>query len=153
MSPRLTLTFVVAGLTTGCSLTGVPAPPVAGPSELGTSLALSATPDALVQDGISRTQLLIVSRDATGAPVRGLALSISVQGDDLALDSGRLSDRLVTTDSAGEARLTYVAPRLQPDADQKERSVTFAVTPVGTNAANGVGRTVQVTLLPPGAIP
>ncbi len=107
----ITLTFVVAGLASGCALTSTSAPSLTGPSELGLSLSIAAMPDVLVQDGASRSRVTLTARDASNRPVRGLTVTVDVEGDDLAVDSGRLSHRMVTTDEEGEANLSYIAPR------------------------------------------
>jgi len=151
--PRITLTFVVAGLASGCALTGTNVPALTGPSELGLSLSIAATPDLLVQDGISRSRVTVTARDAGSRPVRSLRINVDVEGDDLAVDSGRLSHRMVTTDEDGEASLSYTAPRGPTGAAAAARTVAVVLTPVGTNFANAVPRSVLIRLVPPSAIP
>ena len=151
--PRITLTFVVAGLTSGCVLTGTTAPPLTGPSELSLSLLLAAAPDTLLQDGSSRSRVSVTARDAKAQPVPGLRLTIDVDGDELAVDSGRLSQRTVTTNDDGQASLFYTAPKSPPGASSASRTVAIVVTPIGTNHANAVPRSVFIRLLPPSAIP
>ena len=151
--PRITLTFVVAGLASGCALTGTSAPSLTGPSELGLSLSIAAMPDVLVQDGASRSRVTLSARDATNRPVRGLTVTIDVEGDDLAVDSGRLSHRMITTDEGGEAHVSYIAPRAAAGTAAVERTVAVVLIPVGTNFANAVPRSVLIRLAPPSAIP
>src|SRR5262245_50396505 len=110
----ITLTFVVTGLASGCALTGTSTPPLTGPSELGLSLLLAATPDVLVQNGISRAKVSVTARDANAQPIRGLRLTLEVDGDQAAVDSGRLSNRSATTDDFGEASVVYTAPLAPP---------------------------------------
>ena len=150
---RMTLTFVVAGLASGCALTGSSAPPLIGPSELGLSLLLAARPDVLIQDGISRARVSVTARDANAQPIRGLRLTLEVDGDQAAIDSGRLSSRSVTTDDAGEASVVYTAPFATPGIETGPRTVGIVWTPVGTNSANAIPRSVRIRLLPPSAIP
>jgi hypothetical protein len=150
---RITLTFVVAGLASGCALTGTSAPPLTGPSELGLSLLLAATPDVLIQDGISRSRVSVMARDEHSQPVRGLSLTVEVDGDELAVDSGRLSHQAVTTDDSGHASLLYTAPRSDLGTSAAARTVGIVVTPVGTNHASALRRSVLIRLLPPSAIP
>ena len=151
--PRITLTFVVAGLASGCALTGTSAPPLTGPSELGLSLLLAATPDVLLQDGISRSRVSVTARGANTEPIPGLRLTVEVEGDEFAVDSGRLSQRTLTTDGAGHASLFYTAPQSAPGTSQVTRTVGIVLTPVGTNHANAVARSVLIRLLPLSAIP
>ena len=151
--PRITLTFVVAGLASGCALSGTSAPSMTGPSELGLSLSIQAEPDVLVQDGLSRSRLIVTARDASGQPVRSLTVVVEIDGDDMAVDSGRLSDRMVTTDADGQGSVSYTAPRGAHGADGATRTVAVTFTPVGADFANAVPRSVLIRLLPPSAIP
>lgn len=150
---RLTLTFVVAGLASGCALTGTGPPPLAGPSELGLSLSVKAMPDVLTQDGASRARITITARDAASRPVRGLVVSVHVEGDDVAVDSGRLSQRSITTGESGEAGVTYIAPRGVFGSPAVEATIAVVFTPVGSDFANAVPRSVLIRLVPPSAIP
>ena len=150
---RITLTFVVAGLASGCALTPTSPPPLTGPSELGLSLSVKASPDVLAQDGVSRAQVTVRALDAASRPVRGLAVSVDVEGDDVAVDSGRLSPRSVTTSHSGEAAVTYIAPRAPAGSPSVEAIIAIVFTPVGTDFANSVPRSVLVRLVPPSAIP
>jgi hypothetical protein len=150
---RITLTFVVAGLASGCALSGTSAPPLAGPSELGLSLLLEARPDVLIQDGISQSRISVTARDANTRPVRGVSLTVDIDRGDLAVDSGRLSHRSVTTDDTGRASVIYTAPRWLPGTSTAARTVSILLTPIGTNYANAVSRSVLIRLVPPSAIP
>ena len=150
---RITLAFVVAGVASGCALTATSPPPLTGPSELGLSLSVKASPDTLVQDGASRARVTVRALDAASRPVRGLAVSVDVEGDDLAVDSGRLSPRSVTTSDSGEAAVTYIAPRAPAGPSSAEVIIAIVFTPVGTDFANAVPRLVLIRLMPPSAIP
>ena len=150
---RLTLTFVVAGMASGCVIPTAEVPPLAGPSDLGVSLLLAASPDVLVGDGISRSRLSVTAHDAARHPIAGLAVSVELSGDDMATDSGRLSHRTVTTDGRGEAGFLYTAPHLNGGPAAESRVVSVIVTPIGSNFANEVPRSVLIRLVPPSAIP
>jgi hypothetical protein len=149
----LTLTFVVAGLASGCALSGQGAPPLTGPSELDLSLRLTAAPDVLMQDGIARAHVSVAALDSGNRPVPQLELLVQVAGDDEAVDSGRLSDRRIRTDTRGRAGFTYIAPRARITATNADRTISLIVTPVGTDFANAVPRSVQIRLVSPGAAP
>ena len=78
----------------GCSLDKQPTPALAGPSELGLSLAITATPDIITQDGQSRATIHIVARAGRSQPVPGCPwLETAVDG-------------------VSPTRLTFVAHRL-----------------------------------------
>ena len=153
MRTQIILTFVVAGLVSGCALTGPNVPPPVGPSELALSLSLAASPDVLAQDGMSRARVTMGARDAMGVPVRGLGARVHVEGDDTAADSGRLSHESVTTNDGGEASVTYIASRATPGTTADAKTVLIVFTPIGGNFANAVPRSVLIRLVPPSAIP
>lgn len=149
---RLRLAGLVVMLAAaGCELSEVGAPALAGPSELGLSLSLAADPDVLIRNGVSRARVSVTARDASGRPIRGLTLNIDVEGDESAIDSGRLSRRTVTTGERGYADVSYIAPRTMPGTESSTVAIVF--TPVGTNYSNTVPRQVLIRLVPPSAIP
>ena len=59
---RHVLVLVTAVLAAACTMTDTSAPPLAGPSEMSLSLAITANPDVLSLDGSSQT--LITRRGA-----------------------------------------------------------------------------------------
>jgi hypothetical protein len=134
-------------LLCGCSLTEQRAPPLAGPSEIGLSLALTATPDAVEQDGVSEVQVEVVARGAGRRPVPELSLAIEIDGG-VGLDSSGTLDRLrLTTDRSGRAAVVYTSPRARPGAAVAPRTISIVVTPVGSDYANALPRSVQIRLL------
>ena len=70
--------LVVAAMVTfaGCALDKQTAPTLAGPSELGLSLAVLATPDIITQDGQSQAVIEVTAKDPASQPVRGLTLRL-----------------------------------------------------------------------------
>lgn len=152
MKHRITLTFVVAGLASGCGLASAGLPAPTGPSELSLSLSLEAAPDLLVQDGASSSRITVTARDAHGRAVSGLSLFVDVAGDDVAVDVGRLSHRKVTTDLAGVTGLIYIAPRATAGKMAEARTVRVAFTTIGHDHADAVSRSVLIRLVPPSAI-
>ena len=129
--------FVAAAMVAiaGCSLDKQTAPPLAGPSELGLSLAISATPDSIQQDGSSTSTIEVLARDANSQPVRGLALNAQTSVFGVTVDHGKLSSKTVSTNNDGRATLFYTAPPAPPVTDEGDAVVTVQVTPVGTNYA------------------
>jgi len=153
------LTGVAVGLAallsvSGCTTKETKAPDLAGPSELGVSLSITATPDVLVKDGAAQSTIVITARNAGSQPVTGLGLRIETLVGSTLVDYGRLSAKAPTTGTDGQARVTYTAPRGNPDdSDQSDETlVTVRVTPVGSDFAAAVPRQVQLRLIPSGVI-
>src|SRR5687767_1017287 len=150
--------LVLAAALTGaaCGVGGVTVPTPTGPSELGLSLEITATPDIISQDGVSTSRLNILARGANGLPLGGVPLrvDIMVPTDDgpVVADYGTLSDRWPTTGSDGKAVVVYQAPPQPPPTITNDTTITLRVTPIGTNFAGSVPRVVQLRLLRPGVI-
>ena len=154
MTSRLSrTTFAVALLlaASACTVHKTEAPPVSGPSELGTALTLQALPDTLPQDGSSQSQIVVEARDANGAPLRSLAVRVEITVNGIVQDFGQLSARNVATGSDGRTSVIYTAPKAADTIDHST-IVAVKVTPVGSDAATQVARTVNIRLVPPGVI-
>ena len=145
---------VLAGAA--CSVEGVNAPTPTGPSELGLSLEMSASPDVISQDGVSTSRLNIMARGPNGLPLGGVALRVDIMvpsGNDLVVaDYGKLSDRWPTTGNDGKALVIYQAPPQPAPTVTEDTTITLRVTPIGANFANSVPRVVEVKLMRPGTI-
>ena len=59
------LVLLAAALAGSCTLADSQPPPLAGPSEMSLSLAITANPDVLSLDGSSQTLVTVDARDAT----------------------------------------------------------------------------------------
>lgn len=140
---------VAAVLAAGCTVKKTTPPALAGPSELGLSLSVAASPDAISQDGQSQSLITVQARDADGAVVPNLALKLDMSVNGATGDVGLLSTKSPVTGGDGRAVVTYTAPLV---ADAETRTVTIAVTPVGTNAANATSRSVDIRLVPTGTV-
>jgi PKD repeat protein len=135
----------------GCAVEKIEPPAPTGPSELATSVTLTATPDTLTQDGASQSQIAIAVRDANGQPLRGLEMRVDIALNGVVQDFGRLSAKSTTTGSDGRATVVYTAPdAIAGYAGQT--LVSILVTPVGTNASTQLPRTVEIRLVPPGVV-
>lgn len=138
-----------------CSVEGVTVPIPTGPSELALSLEMSATPDVISQDGVSKSRLDIWARDPKGLPVR-VSLRVDVlvptANGPVVADYGTLSDRWPTTGSDGKASVVYQAPPQPAPTVTNDTTITLRVTPLGTNYGNSVPRVVEVRLVRPGTI-
>ncbi len=149
--------FVLAALVAfaGCTLDRQGAPSLAGPSELGLSLEISASPDILTQDGTSTAVISITARDANSQPVRGLNLRLETSVDGILADVGTLSNRTVATNNDGRASATFLAPPPPPPTAPSDTIIEFKVTPIATNqvypgnAANSLSRSVSLRLARP----
>jgi PKD repeat protein len=146
----LALAAVIA--LSGCSLDNQGAPPLAGPSELGLSLEITATPDVITQDGQSQAVVQVVARDANSRPVSGLSMRVDTSVDGQLADFGRLSTHTASTGSDGTVNVTYVAPAAPPPTATSDTTVNVVVTPIGSNYANALPRTVAIHLMRPGSI-
>jgi len=147
--------FMVLALAlgfTGCTLDKQSAPPLIGPSELGLSVGLSATPDVITQDGQSQATIQVNARDAASQPVGGLTLRAEIYVGNTPIDFGVLSAKVFSTGADGGASFTYRAPAAPPPTAQSDTLVTILVTPVGSNYAGSVPREVQIRLARPGVI-
>ncbi len=126
---------LAAGLA-ACTVTDTVAPPLAGPSEMSLSLAITATPDVLSQDGRSVSRIRVSARDPNNQPV-SKTLYVEIEGGDF----GTLSTREVTTIN-GEAEFTYTAP---PAGDGTVQDVSIRVRPRETDFASSLSRVVNDT--------
>jgi hypothetical protein len=137
----LATVFVAAA---GCTMKDTPAPGLTGPSALGRSVTVTASPDLLVMDGVSRSQIGVEVKTFSGAAVSGFALHLK-----LVDDYGRLAVTQAVTGGDGRASVTYTAPKAVIGA--AARTETVEMTPIGTDhAVSIVGRRdVVIHLLPP----
>lgn len=135
----------------GCTLKDQDPPPLAGPSELGLAIRMTATPDVVTQDGASQSTINIEATDAAGQPVRNLSLRLEMAVNNSLGDFGRLSQTTVVTDNAGQASVVYTAPPA-PAGFGGEMIVQVIATPIGTDYANAVARWVNIRLVQPGTI-
>jgi PKD repeat protein len=148
---RLTVCAIVLVLS-GCTSTKQDAPPLAGPSELALSLAISAVPDVITQDGASQSMVTVIARDKDGQPIRGLSLRLSMNVDGQSQDYGTLSSKSISTDNSGQASAIYTAPMPPPVTVTSDRTITIDVIPVGSNFDNSLTRFVSIHLARPGVI-
>jgi PKD repeat protein len=148
---RSSLIVAAALLIAGCTTKKTEAPDLSGPSELATSITLTASPDVLSQDGQSTSAITIQARDSSGQPLKGLALRADIEVNSVVTDFGQLSAKNVATGSDGRASVVYKAP---PSVDSADHGtfVTIAVTPLSGDAHGDFARTVQIRLVPTGTV-
>jgi len=141
---------VVAGA--GCTVDKQDAPELSGPSELGTSVTLYASPDTLRQDGASQSQITVQAQDGNGQPVRNMPVRLDIAVNGMLTDFGQLSGKNLVTGGDGRATATYTAPLAPIDPVDNQTVVQIQATPGGSNYANAMPRSVSIRLVPPGII-
>ena len=148
---RSSLIVAAALLVTGCTTKKTEAPDLSGPSELATSISLTASPDILNQDGQSTSAITILARDGNGQPLKGLSLRADIEVNNVVTDFGQLSAKNVATGADGRATVVYKAPA-SVDSVDRATMVTIAVTPLSGDAHADFARTVQIRLVPTGTV-
>jgi PKD repeat protein len=141
---------VVAGA--GCTVDKQDAPELSGPSELGTSVTLYASPDTLRQDGASQSQITIQAQDSKGQPAKNLPIRLDIAVGGTLADFGQLSGKNLVTGGDGRASVTYTAPLAPADPVDSQTVIQIVATPGGTDYGNATSRSVSIRLVPPGVI-
>ncbi len=136
-------------LVSACQKDATPEPFI-GPSELGLSLALTASPDVLPLDGASQALVTILARDGAGQAIPNVSLRLQMRFGGVLQDVGLLSARTLVTGLDGRALATYTAP-LGGSVDGAG-VIEILVTPVGEDYASAVSRTLQIRLVPTGLV-
>lgn len=143
----------VAVAASGCTMKEQKEPPLAGPSGTALSLAVTANPDTVVQDGASQSVINIRALDADAQPIGGLTMRVEiVVGGVVANDFGMLSASTVSTSADGRAAVVYTAPLAPADPNDPGVVIDIWLTPIGTNYDNGISRRVSIWLVAPGMI-
>jgi PKD repeat protein len=146
--------WLIAALavTVACTVKDVTAPPLAGPSELGLRLAMTAIPDSILQDGASQTTITIEATGADNRPVRGLAIRLEMAVNGEFQDFGTLSSKSVVTGDDGKARVTYTAPPRPAEPVDLGTIITIFATPSGNDFRGAYARQIDIRLVTPGVI-
>ena len=129
------------------------APPLTGPSELGTSISVGVAPDVLTQDGGSQSLVTVIAYDKNGKPLRNVSLRSEIVVGGVIADFGTLSARSIVTGTDGRATLVYTAPAAPAGpAVDNGTTVSISVTPLGTDYANSLARFATIRLVPSGVV-
>ena len=129
----------------GCGLDKVTVPGLSGPSELGLSLFMTASPDVLVADGASTSAVQVFVRDQNGQLVSGRAITFRVaDANGIVADVGTLNAYTAVSSGAGVATVIYKAPARTDFTSNG--SALIEARPVGTDANDAVYRTVRIEL-------
>jgi PKD repeat protein len=142
----------------GCTVHQTEAPALAGPSDLALSLSMTASPDAVSQDGASQSSIKVTARGPNGAPMAALPLRVDMQVGGVPQDFGSLSARTIVTNTDGTAAVVYTAPPSPVGGitgtcnGVPGTCVTILATATGSDfiSATPVGTTIR--LVPPGVI-
>jgi hypothetical protein len=136
----LGLASLLAGV--GCGLDETKVPPLFGPSELGLSLQMGASPDVINADGVSQSVVSITARDENGRPAANRLIYVSGQGDGALIAGGVLVGPLQTgftvqTGNNGVAQVVY-------QAGFNISQIIIQARPYGFDAYAGITRSVAI---------
>jgi chitodextrinase len=154
-SSRRTLAaaLTLVALSSGCTMKNQEAPPLTGPSELGTAITVSVAPDILTQDGGSQSLVTVSAYDSNGKPLRNLSMRSEIVIGGVIADFGTLSARSIVTGSDGRATFVYTAPAAPAGpAVDNGTTVSISVTPLGNDSVNSVARFASIRLVPSGVV-
>jgi hypothetical protein len=150
---------VALAMTLGaCSLDEVEPPALDGPSELGISLQVTATPDILLANGFSTSVIQVTARGPNGQALGNREIVFTIaDGDGRTADIGTFiappsfrdlgTAITVRTNGQGVAQAVYEAPA-RTDATANRR-VTVQARPVGNDAFSALYRTAAIELRMP----
>lgn len=148
--PAAALALVVLA---ACSLENTKEPRLAGPSEYGYSINVTAHTDRLSQDGASVVEVTARVLDQGGNPTPNFGLQWSVAASNGAFVEP--SAQQTRTDAAGVSRITVKAPSAPAFIPSSTARLSITARPVGSDALSTDNhRTIEVQLIPPaGTLP
>lgn len=149
---RFNAVLVTALAITGCTLDKQAAPDLIGPSGAALSIALTASPERLTQDGSSQSQVTVEARDVSG---QALA-NIQIRWQAVLSDGRVLTPSSVTSATDGNGRATTIITAPAAPASLPTSPVTIAVTATPLNPPSGTSATtrlVNLELIPPAGTP
>jgi PKD repeat protein len=124
-----------------CGLDNNAMPAQSGPSTLGLSVVMTASPDQLPRDGSSQSVITLTARDAQGRAVAGQRVSLSLEAS--APQGASISQTEVTTGSGGQASFAVTAPTAGSIGD-----IMILATPIGGDANNATVRAISIAAIP-----
>jgi PKD repeat protein len=147
---KYTSLIALAVLMTACTIDQTEIPDLTGPSEYGLSVGVTATPDILLQDGVSRSTIAVSARDANGQPLPGVSFRLDTLVGFAPTDFGTLSSRTITTGSDGIARATYTPPLASPFFfGTPATRVSVQATRIGSDFQAAVAQHADIVAVPP----
>ena len=152
---RLLIVLVGTCAVLGCTVHQTTTPDLTGPSTFGTSVTMTASPDVILSGPNSSSTggsslITAMVRDASGNPIVGRQVTFDTN-ETTPPGCGLLSN-FVTTDAAGRATTTFVAPGYPAAGLCSGLSiptiVTIVATPVGTDfqATSRIPFSVQLVI-------
>jgi PKD repeat protein len=149
----LTWTVAIVLMGSACTVQDTNIPGLSGPSELGQSIRIEASPDTLTRNGYEQSRITVTARDHNGAPKPNVAVRIDMMFAGEYQDLGTLVPRNLRTGSDGQATAVYTAPPpVHPLLGGLEDIVTIVAVPVGTNAQSSMFHATDIRLMRPGVI-
>ena len=97
--------LTIAALANGCTMKSQEAPKLTGPSELGTSVSVSVSPDVLTQDGGSQSLVTVTAYDQNGKPLRNLSPPSETDAGGVTADCGTPAATTLGAGTEGGATL------------------------------------------------
>lgn len=137
----------------GCGLNKQTAPSLAGPASFAVTLAVTASPDVLTQNGSATSFIQVVATDANSQPIANMSVRADTFVGGNQVDLGALSSKSFTTNASGRGTVVYTSPAPPSPSATSDTVVTLAFTPVGQDFANASPRSVDIRLARPTATP
>lgn len=145
--------FLVAlAVSAACTVHGVDVPAPSGPSDLALSVAVTATPDHVPQDGGSQSSIAVIARGPDGRPVSGQTFRMETAVNGQMQDYGLLSARNIVTNADGRATVIYTAPPPPAVQGGSGNLVTVYATPIGANYQTAMSYSAELRLVPAGGV-
>jgi PKD repeat protein len=145
---RLLSGLAAVALASSCTLQDVEPSSPTGPSTLGLSLNVTASPDILPEDGASQSVIRVVARGPNGQGVPNVPLRIDTVIGSAIVEFGHLSARNVTTNGNGEATVVYTAPLSPQRGTDFGTVVNVSVRQVGGDYGSTWPTGVSIRLVP-----
>lgn len=149
--------------TAACVVNSTDVPSLTGPSEMGLSFGMTASPDTITQDGSSQARIVLSAFDPSGKAAVGQSFRLDLIVDGAFSEFGTLSARTLLTGSDGKATAFYTAPPMMPKFGffdlcspsifsyaLPNNCVKVIATSIGTGFTSAnINKTVDVHLVPP----
>lgn len=147
-APSRYVFLAALALSAACTVHGVDVPTPSGPSDFALSVAVTATPDHVPQDGGSQSSIAIIARGPDSKPVSGQTFRVETAVNGAMQDYGLLSARNVVTNADGRATVIYTAPPPPAVQGGSGNIVTVYATPIGSNYQTATSYSAEVRLVP-----
>jgi hypothetical protein len=139
LAKRLLIAAVAVLGMSACTTSNVSAPDLVGPSAMGLTLDITASPDQMFRDGLSQSTIEVTATDSSGRRVTDLNLMVAASPN-----LGTIQAPSIKTNASGKASTVFVAPGAGGTT-----TTTITVTPGGSNYQNVQPRTITIRLFQP----